>query len=100
MISTYHQEIVIIYVCIDLNCYPEPKKYDNFEYNVTAANIHLIKQALSNVKSKLLLVMWTGYTGISWKLNTNESWLLFKSIFQGFIDKYVEQIEKEACIPI
>jgi len=38
-----------------------------------------MKQALSNVD-------WAANMET---LNTNESWLLFKSIFQGIIDEYV-----------
>ena len=39
------------HICIefDLICYLEPKKFDNLKYNIRAANIDLMKQALSNV---------------------------------------------------
>jgi len=79
------------HVCIefDLNCYSEPKKYDNLKYNIRAANIDQMKQALSNVD-------WASILEI---LDTIESWLLFKSIFKGIIDKYVpiyKQREKKS----
>ena len=69
------------HICIefDLICYSEPKKYDNLKYNIRAANIDLMKQALSNVD----------WVSIMETLDTNESWLLFKSIFQDIIDKYI-----------
>ena len=69
------------HICIefDLICYSEPKKYDNLKYNIRAANIDLMKQALTNVD-------WVSNMET---LDTNESWLLFKSIFQDIIDTYV-----------
>jgi len=58
------------HICIefDLICYLEVNKFENIKYNVTAANIELMKQALSDVDWKLIL-------------DTNDSWLLFKAIF-------------------
>ena len=69
------------HICIefDLICYSEPKKYDNLKYNIRAANFDLLKQALSNVD----------WVSIMETLDANESWLLFKSISQDIIDKYV-----------
>ena len=45
-------------ICIefDLIYYLEPKKFDNLKYNTRAANIDLIKQAVSNVD-------WTAILG-------------------------------------
>ena len=39
------------HICIefDLICYHEPKKLVNIKYNIRAANIELMKQALGNV---------------------------------------------------
>ena len=79
------------HICIefDLTCYIEPKKSMNLKYNIRAANIDLMKQALGNVDWESILDA----------LDTNDAWLLFKAIFQDIIDKYVpiyKQREKKS----
>ena len=69
------------HVCIefDLICYLEVNKLDSIKYNIRAANIELMKQALSDVDWELILD----------PLDTNDAWLLFKTIFQDIVDKHV-----------
>ena len=62
----------------DLICYLEVKKPDSIKYNITAASIELMKQALSDVDWESILD----------PLNTNDAWLLFKTIFQDILDKH------------
>ena len=68
------------HVCneFDLICYLEVKKPDSIKYNITAASIELMKQALSDVDWESILD----------PLNTNDAWLLFKTIFQDLLDKH------------
>ena len=51
----------------------------NLKRNIRGANIELIKKAVGNVDWVLILST----------LDTNDAWLLFKTIFQDIIDKYV-----------
>ena len=79
------------HICIefDLICYPEPRKSVNLKYNIRAANIELMKQALGDVD----------WVSTLHTLDANGAWLLFKTIFQDIIDKYVptyKQREKKS----
>ena len=69
------------HICIefDLICYPEPRKSVNLKYNIRAANIELMKQALGDVD----------WVSTLHTLDANGAWILFKTIFQDIIDKYV-----------
>ena len=69
------------HICIefDLTCYLELKKSENFKYNISAANIDLMKQALCDVDWESILDT----------LNTNDAWMLFKAIFQDLVNKHV-----------
>ena len=60
-------------------CYSEYDVSDNIRYNVGAANIDMMKEALSNVDWQSILD----------PLDTNDAWLLFKCIMQDLIDKHV-----------
>ena len=68
-----------IWIGFYLICYLEPKKFVNRKHNITVANNELMKQALGNVD----------WVSILDTLDTNDAWLLFKTIFQNIIDKYV-----------
>ena len=79
------------HVCIefDLTCYLELKKSENFKYNISAANLDLMKRALGNIDWESVLDT----------LNTNDAWKLFKTIFQDLVDKHVptyKQREKKS----
>ena len=69
------------HICIefDLTCYLELNKSENFKYNIGAANIDLMKQALCDVDWESILDT----------LNTNDAWMLFKTIFQDLVNKHV-----------
>ena len=68
-----------IWIEFYLICYLEPKKFVNRKHNIRVANNELMKQALGNVDWVLILDT----------LDANDAWLLFKTIFQNIIDKYV-----------
>ena len=68
-----------IWIEFYLICYLEPKKFVNCKHNIRVANNELMKQALGNVD----------WVSILDTLDTNDVWLLFKTIFQNIIDKYV-----------
>ena len=66
------------HICIefDLTCYLELSKSENFKYNIGAANIDLMKQALCDVDRESILDT----------LNTNDAWM---TIFQDLVDEHV-----------
>ena len=60
-------------------CYLEYNVSDNIQYNVGAAVIDTMKEALGNIDWEFILD----------PLDTNDAWLLFKYIMQDLIDKRV-----------
>ena len=75
------------HICIvfDLICYPEPRKSVNLKYNIRAANIELMKQALGDVD----------WVSTLHTLDANGAWLLFKTIFRISLINMFPLINKE-----
>jgi len=73
-----------IYIEFELVCYAELRKFENLKYNIKAANIELMNQALSDVDWESTLET----------LDTDGAWMLFKNIFQDIIDHNVPTYKK------
>ena len=69
------------HICLQFSvlCYSEYDVSNNIRYNIGAANIDMMKEAIGNIDWESILD----------PLDTNDAWLLFKCIMQNLIDKHV-----------